>query len=416
MRVNPHGCRTFVAALLVSLCPLPIHQASAASYSLFHSFLGAAADGKNPLSDLTIAGSKLFGTTPQGGASNAGTLFSIGTDGSDYTLLRSFGGTGDGTYPQGGMAVSGTTLFGTTGGGVTNHQFGTIFSMDVHGGSYQVLRSLAFSEGSSPIGNLEIAGSRVYGTTQGGGTNGGGTAYSMNLDGSDFQVLHTFRGGLNDGLQPLGGVTVIGDTVYGTTGMGGLANIGTVYALDTDGSDFHLLHAFLGSDGITPAAELTTDGSVLYGTTFNGGSKPDGGGTVFALNADGTAFHLVHSFAGGPADGSLTEGGVTLVGSKLYGTTVVGGAQGYGSVFSVNPDGSDFQLLYSFAGGPGDGRQPYAGLTSDGSTLFGTTNIGGSANSGTLFAFNVPEPSGMVLALVASIGWTVWRCGRRRRI
>ena len=79
---------------------------------------------------------------------------------------------------------------------------------------------------------------------------------------------------------------------------------------------------------------------------------------------------------------------LTLVGSTLYGTTENGGAYGDGTIFSIHTDGTGYQVLYSFGATPTDGEDPVAGLTLDGSTLFGTTNTGGSAGGGTVFSIN----------------------------
>lgn len=69
-----------------------------------------------------------------------------------------------------------------------------------------------------------------------------------------------------------------------------------------------------------------------------------------------------------------------------------GGLSGLGTVFRLRTDGSGFQLLHTFAYGvANDGAEPYAPLTLDGSgRLFGTTENGGSADFGTLFALSRP--------------------------
>src|SRR6266550_336359 len=46
----------------------------------------------------------------------------------------------------------------------------------------------------------------------------------------------------------------------------------------------------------------------------------------------------------------------------LYGTTVAGGSNGFGTVFSVNPDGSGFTVLHHFSTNDSDGQYPWAGL------------------------------------------------------
>ena len=88
-----------------------------------------------------------------------------------------------------------------------------------------------------------------------------------------------------------------------------------------------------GIDGAYPKAGLILAGNTLYGTTFEGGSS--GYGTVFAINTNGTGFSMLHSFAGAPNEGAKPEAGLTLLGTTLFGTTESGGTIGYGTVFSL---------------------------------------------------------------------------------
>ena len=62
---------------------------------------------------------------------------------------------------------------------------------------------------------------------------------------------------------------------------------------------------------------------------------------------------------------------MTLIGSTLYGMTLVGGADSHGNIFSINTDGSGYQNLFCFNGA--NGAYPYGDLTLDGSTLYGMT-------------------------------------------
>jgi uncharacterized repeat protein (TIGR03803 family) len=59
------------------------------------------------------------------------------------------------------------------------------------------------------------------------------------------------------------------------------------------------------------------------------------------------------------SDGAIPEAGLILSGNTLYGTASEGGIYSYGTVFSVNIDGTDFTNLHSFAGYPIDGYNPY---------------------------------------------------------
>ena len=88
---------------------------------------------------------------------------------------------------------------------------------------------------------------------------------------------------------------------------------------------------------------------------------------------------------------------MTLVGSTLYGMTEQGGLAGFGNIFSINLDGSDFKNLFSF--NIADGAYPVGTLILNGSTLYGTTQEGGANNVGTVFALQlVPEPSSAALS------------------
>jgi len=169
-----------------------------------------------------------------------------------------------------------------------------------------------------------------------GGSMFSGTVFKMNTDGTGFTLLRKFAGGANDGREPRCTLTLSGTTLYGTTLFGGDGNRGTVFKMNTDGTGFTLLHEFAGgvNDGRNPYGDLTLVGSMLYGMTYAGGDSNYG--TLFALNVDGTGFELLHEFAGGVDDGRNPYGSLTLVGSTLYGMTGYGGDSDRGVVFSLN--------------------------------------------------------------------------------
>lgn len=87
-----------------------------------------------------------------------------------------------------------------------------------------------------------------------------------------------------------------------------------------------------------------------------------------------------------------------------WGTTQFGGARGFGTIFKVRPDGSDWTTVLSFmsTGTSERGAQPVAGLVagSDGN-LYGTTSSGGAGNFGTIFKVT---PAGVLTTLVEFTG------------
>ncbi len=383
----------WTSLLLMVLAISVSSAANGQAYNVLFSFsgTGGAYPGKWPAGDLTLSGSTLYGMTPDGGASNCGTIFNIKTTGSGFQSLFSFSGT-DGNVPSGDLTLSGSTLYGTAGGGGTDG-YGTIFNISTTGGSLHTVLSFSGGNGQSPMGSLTLSGSTLYGMTSG-APNGNGTIFSVNTDGSGFQSLLSFSG--TDGKNPMGNVTLSSSTLYGMTSEGGAKGDGNIFSVKTDGSGFQNLVSFTGISGANPgefpAGSLTLSGSTLYGMTGWGGANNDG--TVFSISTTGGSLHNLLSFTGssGAYLGATPLGNLTLIGSTLYGMTTAGGAYGNGAIFSINTDGSDFQTLLSFTGTGGTyaGATPCGGLTLRGSILYGMTEEGGANNIGVVFSLAIP--------------------------
>jgi uncharacterized repeat protein (TIGR03803 family) len=395
--VNPGGLSPVMSGVYV--IHIPPQVTSQPAFSLLHDFTGS--DGSAPYGEL-LQGTdgRLYGTT-QGGGVGGGTVFTMNADGTGFITLHSFTFNGnDGTSPSGSL-IQGTDgrLYGTTyGGGASD--FGTVFAINPNGTGFATLYSFTNgSDGAQPFGSLlQGTDGRLYGTTNSGGPNGVGTVFAANSDGTGFTILHGFTNG-NDGAHPIGGLIQGTDSrLYGTTNNGGPNGAGTVFAVNPDGAGFTILYSFTGGiDGGYPQAGLLqrTDGR-LYGTAFVGAN---GAGTMFAVNADGTGFTTLYSFTDGnlPPTGSLIQG----TDGRLYGTTEGNGAGSssidrYGTVFAVNPDGTGFATLYRFLGG-NDGSTPFTGVIqgTDG-RLYGTTLTGGIRDFagdgfGTVFAISSPR-------------------------
>jgi uncharacterized repeat protein (TIGR03803 family) len=331
-------------------------------YQLLHSFNGVTFiemlspgshgntnDGVNPSGTTLLIGSTLYGVTQMGGTNGLGTAYKINTDGSGFQLLHSFGVNtlaGDGDRPQCSLVTDGTNLFGMAASGSGNfNDLGTIFCMDTNGGNYRTLHvfDTSVNNGNSPQGSLIISGGTLYGMTWMGGSLNSGVIFAMNTDGTGFHLLHTFTGTATDGALPYGSLILANTTLYGMTSAGGAANVGTVFSIDTSGSGFQLLHSFSTATTWRPVGDLTLFNSVLYGMTQNGGTNGLGFGTIFQINPDGSNFQILHTFfyPSSTTDGSTPFGSLMAMGSQLYGMTYFGGsAKNSGAVFSFAPASS----------------------------------------------------------------------------
>ena len=179
------------------------------------------ADGDTPVSGLVLSGDTLYGTASEGGSGSydRGSLFAVKTDGTASSILHTFSRF-DESNPQGNLVLSSNILYGTTLLSAVGD--GSVFAINTDGTGYTVLhRFFAFKEGYGPEAGLLLSGNKLYGTTYSGGSNDAGTVFSLNTDGSEFRTLHDFRGAVTDGAHPKGTLILAGSILYGTTFYGG---------------------------------------------------------------------------------------------------------------------------------------------------------------------------------------------------
>ena len=250
-----------------------------------------------------------------------------------------------------------------------------------------VLDLLSSTEGTSPWGSLLLASDgNFYGmaTNYGLGGSGYGTVLKITRTGV-VTVLHSFAGGSADGAHPYGSLIEATDgNFYGMTSAGGASNKGVVIRITPAGTGT-ILHSFAGgaADGDTPLGSLIqgSDGN-LYGMTSTGGTTNNG--TVFKMDLTGVET-LLYSFGSSPNDGGIPAYGALVEGTdgNFYGTAGQGGALANGTIFSITAAGIE-TVLYSF--GTATGANPESSLTqaSDGS-FWGTTLNGGAGGNGTVF-------------------------------
>jgi uncharacterized repeat protein (TIGR03803 family) len=279
-------------------------------YSVLHSF--STIDGYEPVATVVQGrDGNLYGTTQLGGIDGAGTVFKVSTNGNGFVQLYAFGMVdGDGRSPQAPL-LQGTdgALYGTSSAGGSSALaggggYGSIFKLNTDGTAETVLHSFLPSggDGQRPYGGLiQDDSGAPYGTTQEGGTNanggasGFGTVFKLNPDGTGYRILHSFNVVFADGKYPNSTLVLGNDgALYGTTEYGGAKDLGSVFKLTRDGSQYTVLYSF-GShpgDGSYPKAPLIRAASGgLFGTAQFAGSAD--GGTLFRLNPAPSVISLV---------------------------------------------------------------------------------------------------------------------------
>jgi uncharacterized repeat protein (TIGR03803 family) len=311
----------------------------------------------------------------------------------------------DGHYPRASLIfdaaanIYGTTSYGGSGScGDNGVGCGAVFELTPKVGGGWTERVLYSFKNNGKDGNHPYAGlifdaaGNLYGTTLDGGVYDYGTVFELTPQKAGTwteKVLHSFNNNYKDGVWPYGGLIFdAAGNLYGTTADGGGKGYGTVFELAPEAAGRwkeKILHNFSynGKDGYAPYASLIFDSvGNLYGTTLQGGTY--GTGTVFELMPQAVAAgrwreKILHNFNYNGKDGYYSNAGLILsAAGNLYGTTRLGGAYNYGTVFELTPKvggGWTEKVLHNFNFNGKDGFYPYAGLILDaGDNLYGTTS------------------------------------------
>jgi uncharacterized repeat protein (TIGR03803 family) len=320
-------------------------------------------NGQYPQGGVAISGNTLYGTTNAGGFYGDGTVFSVSVTGGTPAVLASFDGT-NGLGPLAGVTLSGNTLYGTTQYG-GSQGLGAVYSLPTAGGTPTVLASLSSSTGEYPSAGVLLSGNTLYSTTR------GGTVFSAPISGGGPTILASVG-------DSWGSLTLSGSNLYGTT-IGG-----TIFSVPTTGGPATVLATLSGD---SPRAGLLLSNGTLYGTTNAGGIN--GAGTVFSIPVTGGTPKVLASFDG--LNESNPTGGLVISGNTLYGMTQFGGANNDGAIFSVPITGGTPTIVASFNGN--NGANPVGSLTLSGNTFYGTTDAGGIYGYGTAFSLALPSSS-----------------------
>ncbi len=258
-------------------------------YTVLKHFYGN--DGWNPTGGLLVSEGTIYGTAAFGGDGDYGVVFRLNTDGTDYSILKHFNGA-DGAYPYAGLVLSDGTIYGTTGNGGwrefgSGWAYGIVFKINTDGTDFSVLKTFTGNDGAGPM-KLTLADNTLYGAVESGGNFGCGLIFRIDTDGTHYSILRTFSGG-KDGARPNGGLILLRNHLFGTTRSGGDPAVpaygnGIVFKINTRGRDFSILKNFNNVSRAYPWSGLVLSRNMFYGVTLNGGVT--GNGTLYGMNGN----------------------------------------------------------------------------------------------------------------------------------
>ena len=386
------------------------------SFSTLYTFTGGS-DGGDPNAVLLDQSGTLLGSTYSGGISNPEACYDYNTNSNGCgvvfelspatggtwkeTVLYSFLGGADGGNPYGSVTLDPKgNLFGVAEPSQSS-AFPLIFEVSHTSGGWTESVPYTFGSYVGPSLGSSDASGNIFGATQWGGLNtcedGCGTLFELSpvSAGWTFNTLYSFTGAddgqnpVNPALEPKGNVFVAtNNPAAGNFGGLGLQIEFELSPLAGGKWKGSVVHDFPSpGDGYNSVASLVRDAAGnLYGTTVAGGA--DAWGTVFELTPSGGGWKetILYSFRGA-ADGGLPLAGLALDPSgNLYGTTAFGGdptcLSGCGSIFKLSPrsgEGWSFSVLHTFRNGK-DGSSPRAGVILDNSGNVYGTSLQGTSN------------------------------------
>jgi uncharacterized repeat protein (TIGR03803 family) len=215
----------------------------------------------------------------------------------------------------------------------------------------------------------------LFGATSAGGQYRYGALFKVKPDGSDYTILHQFLGNQSDGSYPTSLLVGPDGAIYGALQNGG-GSYGAIFRVAADGSGYAIIHKFSGNrDGGHAVLVAVDPDGTLYGMSRNVNMTPT---HLFRLKPDGSDFTVFYE----------TQG----QGQKAKGVgPYVDGGDGYfygvsnNTLFKIKKDGSDYSVIRTFEGPPLDTRAPdYAPIPGSGGMLYGAA-AGGGQSSGIIY-------------------------------
>ena len=405
--------RTFIAFqfILCAIATISVLStpARAAGFKPLYTFQGTP-DGAVPGGAL-LQGSdgNFYGTTYQGGQYGQGSVFQVTPSGTEK-VIYSFTGGSDGANPTWGLSLAPGGFYGTTHNGGADGT-GTVFDISPSGSTWTLTTLYSFTfgtDGTYPYAGVTVGSDQnLYGTTEYGGTYNEGAIWEIGPLGES--ILYSFGSVPNDGINPLGGLSLDNyNNFWGDTSAGGFDGDGVIYEIPYGSTTPTIVHSLTFDEGADPQGNLIlADDGGIYGTAEYGGGGANG--SIFRIAPGTDKLTSLYWFTGN-TDGSSPYGALVQgIDGQLYGTTgagALGSYPGNGTIFRMTLAGK-LTTLYQFTGGT-DGSSPLTGLTlgTDGNFYGVTTSGGGTGGHGAFFQWNMePVTTASLSGALGSSGW-----------
>ncbi len=331
---------------------------------------------------------RIWGLTPNGGANNKGTVFSVNADGSDFTTVFHFDDA-SGWGPEGGLCLAPNgLLYGlTTFGGEGAPPAGTLFTINPADGAFTKLHDFQITDGGYNWGRPILGGDGLLYFAGYAGSDGGGGIFRLDPANNAYTELYALDQA-TDGGAITGRLLQASDGLfYGTASQGGdSGESGTIFRYDALSGLFTKLHDFDGdAGGRAPYGGVCEAGNGwFYGTTYEGGLNNRG--IVYKYNAGTNVFTKIHDISDDDGlncwNSLLRLGPDLLIGGVANGSTNSGGY-----LFTVVPSTDSVAVVTHFS--LLTGANPVGDLVSapDGQ-LYGLLSQGGDEFFGTLCRFD----------------------------
>ena len=345
-------------------------------------------------SNSFLAQESVWGMTSFGGSDEYGTIYKTDMNGENQQVVYEW--TNNENYAIGlsprrpimGL-VNGRDgyLYGSTNnGGELNT--GVFFRINSSTYEYQELFELSSIYKSHELGfTIDHSTKTIYAVTAFGGASNMGLIYSMSMgmNNGEYVELYSWDDAIN-GKKPEGHPVLHNGSLIGITVYGGDKEVGVLYKYDIATGSYSVLKDFDSETvGMHPFFQFEIINNVVYGTTRLGGNN--GYGTIYSYNLSNNKFNVLHHFNGEDGGGgrSLTK----VSNNLLIGNTVKGGVRNYGVLFTYDIATATYTKKVDFDWVNNGGFPSTKLLPIGNSEFLGFTGAGGENDRGVNFKYNL---------------------------